>query len=375
MHYRGKWMSPSLQNCESAFEIAKLHFARCDFDSAELLLKKSLPVMLSDKNYRLYLDSQNILLRISAEREDFETVSRIKEELQDLILEENLDLNSRTYYVLGISSKYRQQDEAALDYFQRALAIALAADHKEDLCFAIAGIAIVYASMNRLSDALREIYNLEVFFGVLDLPDVKLSTQILNGFILTKLERYDQALEVLRGCFETLKVLKNHYMYLHLLYVMGFAHQSMGEIDVAKFYFGLAQASIDQKNLRTLAFDVNARLLELGGSKESSYDLVFDVREKIVLENRRGKIDFRNQFILLDLLHMFLKTPGSVYSKEQIAQKLWTQEYNPDLHDNKIYVTIKRLRKMIEPDFDKPKYIFRGKNGYYLNKAARILIQ
>jgi DNA-binding winged helix-turn-helix (wHTH) protein len=58
-----------------------------------------------------------------------------------------------------------------------------------------------------------------------------------------------------------------------------------------------------------------------------------------------------------------------------IVEKIWKQSYDPGVHDNKLYVTIKRLRKMIEPDFEKPKYIFRAKNGYYLNKNARVLLQ
>lgn len=68
-----------------------------------------------------------------------------------------------------------------------------------------------------------------------------------------------------------------------------------------------------------------------------------------------------------------MKHPGEVYTKEALVEKVWKQAYDPSVHDNKIYVTIKRLRKMIEPDYDKPKYIYRTKNGYYLNRNARVL--
>ena len=88
-----------------------------------------------------------------------------------------------------------------------------------------------------------------------------------------------------------------------------------------------------------------------------------------------GRIDFKNQFILLDLLRLFVQNQGTVYSKEFLVEHVWKQPYDPVVHDNKIYVTIKRLRKLIEPDFDKPKYIFRAKNGYYMNKSARVLLE
>ena len=75
----------------------------------------------------------------------------------------------------------------------------------------------------------------------------------------------------------------------------------------------------------------------------------------------------------------------NIFSKEKKQDKLeWIEamHYSPDSkllavgsHDNKIYVTIKRLRKLIEPDYDKPRYIFRAKNGYYLNKNTKILME
>jgi DNA-binding response OmpR family regulator len=90
------------------------------------------------------------------------------------------------------------------------------------------------------------------------------------------------------------------------------------------------------------------------------------------VERKLGRIDFKNQFILLDLLRLFVQNQGTIYSKEYLVENIWRQPYDPAVHDNKIYVTIKRLRKLIEPDYEKPKYIFRAKNGYYMNKAARV---
>ncbi len=75
------------------------------------------------------------------------------------------------------------------------------------------------------------------------------------------------------------------------------------------------------------------------------------------------------------MLRLFMKQPGAVYSKESLVKQVWKQDYDPGVHDNKIYVTIKRLRKLIEPDYEKPKYIFRAKNGYYLNKNTKILME
>ena len=74
----------------------------------------------------------------------------------------------------------------------------------------------------------------------------------------------------------------------------------------------------------------------------------------------------------MDLLKLFISKQGEVFSKEFLVEHIWKQDYDPAVHDNKIYVTIKRLRKMIEPDYDRPKYIFRSKNGYFLNKSIKV---
>ncbi|MBX9769406.1 MAG: winged helix-turn-helix domain-containing protein [Bdellovibrionales bacterium] len=357
------------------FEVARLHAARCDFPVAIEKAEAAAQLFLKERDFDRFLKCQNLLLRVSAEMENFERVNNLKEELQDLVLKESLELNSKTYYTLGICSRLKGNNEAALDYFQKAVALALESDNKEDLCYAITGIAIVYNGLNRLSDALREIYNLQVFFEVLDVPDIKLSTQILNGFILQKLERYDQALDSLTGCYELLRKEKNLYMYLHLLFALGCTYAGMGETEMARLHFMMAKQSTDSQSLVKLSREIDEKIASLGGSAQKDYDLVFDSKSNSVMERKRGKIDFKNQFILLDLLHMFLRSPGQVFTKETITAKVWDENYDPIVHDNKIYVTIKRLRKLIEPDVEKPKYIFRAKNGYFLNKAARILIQ
>jgi DNA-binding response OmpR family regulator len=120
---------------------------------------------------------------------------------------------------------------------------------------------------------------------------------------------------------------------------------------------------------------VDQALQELGGDSVSNYDLIFELEKHSVVERKLGRIDFKNQFILMDLLRLFVQNQGQVFSKEYLVEQVWRQSYDPGIHDNKIYVTIKRLRKMIEPDYDKPKYIFRAKNGYFMNKSARVLIE
>jgi DNA-binding response OmpR family regulator len=165
------------------------------------------------------------------------------------------------------------------------------------------------------------------------------------------------------------------YTYITLLYGMALTYKESGETDLARVYLKLAKKSADPASLKYLSRHIESQMGELGVSQNDEYDLIFDALTNSVTEKKKGRVDFKNQFILLDMLRLFMRHPGTVHSKEALVKQVWKQDYDPSIHDNKIYVTIKRLRKLIEPDYDKPKYIFRAKNGYYLNKNTKVLME
>lgn len=363
-----------MSELDRTFELGKLYSDRGDFVSAVKHLVDAANFSFIERNFSQYLKCQNLLLRIYAETEQSEKINETKEKLQDLVLKEGFELNSKTYYTLAICAFYKSQYDVSLDYVQKALSIALTADNKEDICNAIFMLALVYStpSIGRYADALKEIYNLEVFFQVYNLPDLRVSAMVLNGNILAETKKYEEAVSVLWKAYDLIKETRNVVTASYLMIQLGDIYFEMGDKDLARVYLSLAQRSIDKKNHVRLARLADFYSQKIGADSQSSYDLIFDERNHAVTERKLGKIDFKNQFILLDLLRLFLQNQGQIYSKEYLVENVWKQPYDPAIHDNKIYVTIKRLRKLIEPDYEKPKYIFRAKNGYYMNKSARI---
>ncbi len=361
---------------DRSFELGKLYCDRGEFDPAIKHLSDARASYFLVKKFTEYLKCENLLLRIYAEREMLEEINSTKEKLQDLVLKEGFELNSKTYYTLAVCASYKGQTETALDYLQKALAISLAADNKEDICHAIFGLAMIYAdpTVSRHADALKEIYNLQVFFQVYTMPELQVSSLILNASVLRQMKKFDEAIEILWSAYGSLKETKNIVTTGYILVQMADCYFELGDKDMARMHISMAQRSLDVKNQVRLTKFVKYYAEKIGGEMQSSFDLIFDEENHQVIEKKMGKIDFKNQFILLDLLHLFVRNQGTVYSKEYLVENVWKQPYDPAVHDNKIYVTIKRLRKMIEPDYEKPKYIFRAKNGYYMNKAARVQI-
>lgn len=359
---------------ERLLEIGKLYCDRGDYGLALPNLQQAAAALLEEKNFETYLKCLQHILRIFAERGELDQITQIKEHLHDLVIREGIELSSKMYYVLGLCSSLRQQPENAIEYLKKALELGLKANHQEDMCYAILGLSICYRQQGKYEEALKEIYNLNIFMQVLNNLELKISAANSNARILMDMKKYEQALNVLWIAYEEIKHSKQLYTALGILINIGICLFETGQKDAAKIYFSLAYKSIDPVNNKAYATVTERYLKILNANTNSELDIVFDLENHAIIEKSLGKIDFKNQFILLDLLKLFISNQGQIFSKEYLVEHVWKQNYDPDVHDNKIYVTIKRLRKMIEPDYDKPKYIFRAKNGYYLNKGAKVEI-
>lgn len=360
---------------DGLFEVGKLYTDRGDYLLAIQKLSEAADAYLETRHYPQYLKSQNLLLRLYAETDRGEKIVEVKEKLQDLVIKEGLELNAKTYYTLALCASYKGQNEAAQDYLTKSMELGLAADMKSDVCYALAGHAMVLMNLGRPDEALKEISKLYVFLEVLDLPEVKISTLMVHAKIHRMRKEYEQSLQYLWKAYELVRVTKTMQMHVYILYMLGRTYLEAGDIELARLYLNLASKTVDPQNMIRLAGEIQEDLQEVGLGQKAGVDLVFDFENHSVTEKKLGRVDFKNQFILLDLLRLFVQNQGQVFSKEYLVENVWKQSYDPAVHDNKVYVTIKRLRRLIEPDFDRPKYIFRAKNGYFMSRTAKIVVE
>lgn len=357
---------------EQSLELGKLYCDRGDYQAALPHLYKSSELFLANKDYPQYFKAVQNILRIYAEREEYDQLSALKEKIHDLVIRENIEITSRAYYVFGIASLYKGQVESSLEYFKLSLEQGLKHNNKEDTCYAILGISICLRHQKKFDEALKEIYNLNIFMQFIDNVDLKAGVLSANASIFLDLGKYDQALDILWQAYELTKLSKQITFISTIFAKIGVCLCELGQKDAAKIYFDLALKSSDLSNIKKTQEVISYYSHLYTNQKTSDFDLTFDFQNHQIIEKKIGKIDFKNQFILLDLLKLFITHQGEVFSKEFLVEHVWKQTYNPEVHDNKIYVTIKRLRKLIEPDFDHPKYIFRSKNGYFLNKSVKV---
>lgn len=74
---------------------------------------------------------------------------------------------------------------------------------------------------------------------------------------------------------------------------------------------------------------------------------------------------------MLRSLYSFLAGVGPTgASKEAIAQSVWEENYNPIIHDDRIYKAIGRLRKLLGDNQDDPKLLIQMGRHYVLTASA-----
>ena len=164
------------------------------------------------------------------------------------------------------------------------------------------------------------------------------------------------------------------YVYLSQNYI------ELKDMAQAATFLKLAEKYTDFNNFKRLGQHIYLVRKELEDLRSQSklrkdYDMIFDRKHRSIVERQKGCISFKNQHILWDIMDLLASRPGAAFSKQKLVERIWKQDYMPLVHDNKIYVTLKRLRELVEQNSRQPIYICRNKMGYHLNEEAKILIK
>ena len=104
-----------------------------------------------------------------------------------------------------------------------------------------------------------------------------------------------------------------------------------------------------------------------GAYKHEDNDIIKVLNIIINLNTRTVEIDGRDVELTakeFDLLHIMITNRGKVYSREELLNTVWKNDYDGDLRT--VDVHVRRLRKKIERDPAEPEYVLtKWGVGYY----------
>lgn len=418
------------------FQLGYTLFQSGSFSRSLPYIKKALQEKLNEKDYDSYLRCHNILLQILVELDETDELHQAQKDFEEICQQYSLSSNVKTlvclaYYHLntGVTQKVGEMHEGsrqkAFEFLQKALNLALDnhTAHCQDSLKDIQSkldvmdclyLFVIYHNATRdYEKSIKDLKNLNIlldyFFNLQEelqldksrtddlekqkiyhqvlsfvqenysyVQRMKLGTRYVEAFIELDYKKDFQASEkILWECYEMANKTNNVYFVPYILGYMAYSYYKRKDIEQAEVFLSLAEKNQnpDRKSFSRFLENFKQETGLGGQGMTAHYDIIFNEEEHSIVEKQKGCVHFKNQFILLDILKLFISNQGSPYSKKNLAEQVWKQDYSPTTHDNKIYVTIKRLRELLEPDINNPQYICRNSKGYYLADKARVLVK
>ncbi len=376
------------------FELGQLYLEKCDFPNAVDCFEKVKTEALQFHLYDNYFRSITSLLRIHAERMDFDKHdSLIREVLQ---VGSSLDGYKRYFpklqYIRGIAADYRKDREEALKYYLSAKAAceevlkdsALSAKEREDVIrdslIVRYSIAIMQKDQKQYEQTLKDLDVLlaeindlahgETALEFSKLYDVESVILILQGHCHRYLKDFNKALDCYWKAHAVLRANRDWKAYYYVLLGLGSTYLELGNEERAKIFFDLISDAVSDLELNSLKKALERVSTSIVKGEQNV--LMIDRERKVIIESTLGEVHFERRFVLLEILYLLASLPGKVFTKEDLVDKIWRENYNPLIHDSKVYTSISRLRKLIEPDFRRPIYILNERDGYAFNPSVKL---
>ncbi|MEE2671435.1 MAG: winged helix-turn-helix domain-containing protein [Bdellovibrionota bacterium] len=351
---------------EGFYRLAKIYYDKADLNSAEEFFLKALEKTIFPRDAFAMFKCYGFLIRIYSEKQEEASAQEFIEKAEQLVekFQESMgSLSSHYFYNVGMVATYKGEFDKALENFSLSYQKAQTENEPELIAKGLYAMANASFNLEKHNEALQYLNQLKELLTILKKGYLKGSMHQLYGNIFRELSEYKLANENYDLAMNLLQEKNCWNLFGYILLGKGIVAKRSGEYNQALMLFGIASHSINSQYQRLNTLIKN----QVEDVNDSSVDLYLDRHNRMIHEKSIGSIDFKHRFVLLEILFLLARNPGSSYNKEDLAKSIWKDEYNPLIHDKLIYTSISRLRKLIEPKGNNRKYILRGKDGYTFN--------
>ncbi len=355
-------------------QLAKLQARQGNLTEARASLGGLLQKSIQTSHPMLWLESARTFLHCSQELEDLGATQCVMEDVQEFLKKTHNDvLMGQAEILIGAWLLALGKIDQAQTHVESALKKSTQAMDLSTIARSLTILGHSYSMKPETYNlAIQQFDKAEVILREINNAETSLTVKLLRGFIYTQQLQYDLALSLLWEGYEQAKLHSFNLIVASILAQIARIHRDQKRSELFTIYSELALKGLDPLKSPRLYKTVLAMCPPNPNPSHSQYDFKIDEFARVAQEKSKGTIDFKNQHILFDLALLFIKNAGSRFSKEDLVSKIWGQIYAPATHDNLIYVSIKRLRTLLEPDFDSPRYILRDRKGYYFNPQSTV---
>jgi DNA-binding winged helix-turn-helix (wHTH) protein len=359
------------QNLLPSLKLARLQYQIGDFLEAKASIQNACKEAYQLGDTSQWLEAQRIYIQCLVELDQIQNAAEQEAELLGF-LNGNADVShsATAEYILGILLLNRGLRSEAQAYFESAILKSSQTKNIRSLAYALYAESFLKASSDDkdLPKSAMNLDKIEVLADQEPLAELMISVRLLRCYIQTELGHSEQALHFLWQSYESAKLQGLNIVVSSILAQMARIHQNENRQSLYKIYADLAICGVDKDKHPRLFRQISQ---VYPNPQPRRHDIEVDEDKRLILERKRGAINFGNQHVLMDMALLFLKNPGKRFSKSELFENIWHQTYDSLTHDNLIYVSIKRLRVLLEPD-ESPQYLLKDRKGYYLNPQSTI---
>lgn len=363
-------------------EIARLYHQQADFAKAKAAALASLSESLDsrdkkDWNEAHYIESLRLAAQCSLELDDLVSLNPLVDHAIHLFERPAVSqsVESMRWHFLALWSLFHSETDQAFSLLEKSLDAATKAKDNQMIARSLHAQAVLNCyDSSQFSKALEILEKVILIATAIKLPEIVISAKILRSHIFFSLQNFGLASDILWEVYSTTQQLGYHHLTANIVFQLSKIQSELGNDESAATFNELAMRSITAERYPRL-YRLTKESFQTSKAETKNWDLIIDEDDHVIFERTKGLINFRNQHTLFDLIFILAKNQGTRFTKEDLIQRVWNQKYESEIHDNVIYVTIKRLRLLIEPSIETPKYILRDRAGYYISNKISIDIK
>ncbi len=364
---------------QSYYRLGKIYYDKSDLLAARECFLKTLEISKRNNNdgdfrYKVL----GFLIRIASEVMQNKEVDLYVQESKEILvaLSQNPEnINCEFYYNYGLLGTHQHNisQEQAREYFYKSYQKSLKENRPEIQAKALYALAANYFFHDDFPNAIKYLDHLKELLKVIDKKYIRATMFLKFARIYSDMGELDKALNYFDLSQKDFAEKSCWNLYGHILLGKALIHKKKGDYALALNYLELAKSSTNTKVFKRLNEQIANEINEVS---DSSVGMYIDKLNRKIHVQSIGEIDFKHRFVLLEILFLLALKPGVYYTKEDLAQTIWKNEYSPLIHDKLIYTSISRLRKLLEPEGGaedaQRRYIIRGKDGYAYNPQIKV---
>lgn len=359
---------------QAYYRLAKIYFDKADFRKAEQHFLKALDLCNLSLDYFVILKIAGFLVRIYSEtlkKEDAASFIDLSKMVLNLVTYQQAQnsLRAELIFFHGVVDTYYGDYEGSKKNFSAAYKKAQEENEPDVVAKSLLSLAQTFYHEKDYKQAIKTLAQLEQLLSILNKGYLKGSMYLLYGNILNQTGEFKKALDYFDQSIKELSAKACWNLLGYSFLGRGISYKKMNDLKTALTYFQMAQNLVNPLASKKLIEKVTK---EIGEVHDSNIDFFIDRHNRQIHEKELGTIDFKHRFVLLEILFLLAQNPGKFYDKDELSKEIWKDEYNPLIHDKLIYTSISRLRKLVEPNPEKAKYIMRGKDGYTFNPLVNV---